>query len=1114
MEKQRITSQILKELERKWMLVKSTATPPQAEGQPQQPEASGWGKKFNAYLPAALVGNKTLISFLNALRAEIEKLQVLDKWEGDPPLILEGLLISPSGRRGFLYDLAGGPVETTTVAKKFKIKTAAVVLVPPTPPETSPTTHLAISSDFVALTPPLLATDAILLLTSIQQVLDNAKVIQKVATDLASGGAPDALRVWFEETFARRRPTGAELLRQALSPHRALHASREVQQFVDNLLSLLHYSPTLFYRVFEIKMALRHNPITLATLPPQERRKVEALISSFARKLETNLAAVQQDNALLSALARSLVVDSPKFLEGVLLHELLHYRGEHLSYPHRRVAMGSIMEIVAEELVKIARQKGERRRIKIKSDPDHPQEFEVGPNTTPEEIIPILDRIAEVATSPYEVKKPSKDRQLDRWWFNLVNSALNFYFDLLINSSIYDLLKMASPLGALAGAYEFVFPQTFGLRPLHTASPEEVEEIVRKFRRIVAEEVAKSIWERKEKTVMMSERGEGAAEQPTEGEEAEGAGEGEVEIEEEGEGMDGEEEEERRGKGERRKTPRLWDWSERNIGEIKETSPEEEREEGKEEKEEGEAAAPKEEEKKGEEEEGKGKEGKEEEERKKEGKREEGEGERREEEPLPPGISEDEIRQAQKELDELLKDILRQYGMNAGRVIDALGVGVSELRTIEPPPWHEALSQELTKRIPQIPPASGRVEEGRWRERRGYYSPYGQIYRRQETVKRQINFIILQDVSGSMSALYEQVVGHIIGWLQRHNWRQEGVTFHNLPHLRLVEAKVVFIPVDTQIHRVGIWAGGGNIDEVASRTLTNIRGGGTDIYGLSPNSVGLYHIVKLLFDREFSQEIVGSPALASRPAWEEGMRSKIYTLGGGASSRIVQLGKIFQENGLIAPQPREVLWVFFIATDHATYMGEMERLQEIVRTIESAVGDNYLIFYLIYTSPKEFETHVEAIEQIWGAQVVGDIAGYPIKRLSNNRVFVVLAQDPTVSASTHQLVQSRLMEQQVTPPVPEEGAEEEPAEVAEEPVEVEEKPVEEEPTEEVPSEEAPPAEEGEREPTPQPPPAEGEEGEEKGEEEEERLRKAFMRAFIAALGGKEAEGDERSSSGR
>jgi len=1104
MEKQRITQQILKELEKQWMLVKATATSPEAEGQPQQPEASAWGKKFNAYLPAALVGNKTLISFLNALRAEMEKLQILDKWEGDPPLILEGLLRSPSGTRGLLYDLAGGPRETTTVAKKFKVNTAAVVLVPPTPPEKSPTTHLAISSDFVALTPPLLATYTIILLTIIQQVLDNDKVKQEVATDLANGRAPGALRVWFVETFARRQPAGAELLRQALCPYRALHASKEVQQFVDNLSSLLHYSPTLFRKVFEVKTALRHSPITLATLPPTEKRKVEAIISSFTQKLETSLAAAQQDDALLSALAHSLLVDSPKFLEGVLLHELLHYRGEHLSYPHRRIAMGSIMEIVAEELIKIARQKRERRRIKIKSDPTRPQEFEVGPDTTPEEIIPILDRIAEVATSPYEVSKPSKKRQLDRWWFNLVNSALNFYFDLLINSSIYDLLKMASPLGALAGAYEFVFPHTFGLRPLHKASPEEVEEIIRKFRRTVAGEVAKSIWESVEKADVRGRGEEGAAGQPMEREEEGEEGEREAEeVEREEEG--------RRGEGRGRKSPRLWDWSEKNVGEIKETTPEEEREEG--EKEEEEPATPKE----GKEEEGKGeeeKEGRREEEpaTPREGKGEEEKEGRREEEPTPPGVSEDEIRQAQKELEEIIKDILRRHGMDAGRLMDALGVGVSELRTIEPPPWHEALLWELTKRIPQIPPTSGKVEEGRWRERRGYYSLYGQIYRRQETVKRQINFIILQDVSGSMSALYERVVGHIIGWLQRHNWRQEGVTFHNLPHLRLVGAKVVFIPVDTLIHRVGIWAGGGNIDEVASRTLTNISGGGTDIYGLSSGSVGLYHIVKLLFDREFSQEIVGSPVSANQPVWEEGMRNKIYTLEGGPSSRIVQLGKILQENGLIVPQPREVLWVFFIATDHDTNVREMGRLQEITRTIQSAVGDNYLIFYIIYNNPEAFKDHVETIEKIWNAQVVGDIAGYPVKQLSNNRVFIVFAQDPSVSASTHQLVQSRLMEQQVTPPAPEEEAEE-PAEVEEEPVEAEKEPVEvkEEPTEEAPPEEAPSAEEVEKEPTPQPPPAEGKEVE---SEEEERLRKAFMTTFIAALQEKGAEGDERSSSDR
>ena len=893
-------------------------------------------------LPPALRGDAAVRQFVDMLRNLIREKDVDGWWTGDFPKIIDDGLAQYSGKYFSLLELCGDARTAAKYAELFGIPTAAICRFRIGKDPTYRTV-LAISPQFVRALPIQSAIDAAIFIHAINLAVRELGS-DVVLSELQGNGAPPDVVGFFHRMWGGETPTLHSILSQLID----ISLTRQYKvnptaRFVGwGLVSILRYSPSLFDKVSDIKVAIAVDADTLMAMRAQEgdeesSSRLEELMKlreKFVAGLSRELSSIPPD--FIRNLGLSVLHDARDLWNAILFHEVGHLVGDH-TLPVTMIEDSRwINKYVARRLVELAQQHGRGKRIEFPNGVT----IEVSPPPPDDDaaFAAEVDKIRKTLDNLVAYIFTEEGRKLPL--ARLYDEALNHYYDLIVNNAVFEYLLRRSPTGVLSLVYRYVVPYAFGLPTFAEAvtNPQLSEaDIYTAYRRKIGEELADALWREEHEDVDIKNGGIGN-------------------------GIKGKSRVKGRMSGKRRS---IWDWDEDNTGDVEDkgTVDEEDIEEGEgEEEDEGKGKQKGEEEKKedeeGKEDEGAGKQ-REDESEKEEGK---GIGERKEdEEEEKDGATDEEVKNAQNDLEDALRRILHRHGLEPGALINPLRMRPAEREEVPPPVWHEELRTTLELMLTRLQPQ----EPGE--EKRSYYresrKPVGlgedTIYVSRPGREFKINFVVVQDVSGSMSHLYNEVVSHFVGWLTAHQW---DMARRMVMGVEKIGVNIFFLPIDTVIHKIGWWSarGGGEISEFAQNSLLGVAGGGTDIYGVSQGSLGLRQFIKVMFDPTYREKVLGEAReTAEREEDERIVRVSRHSDAG--------LARALNQLGVFAAATEEnwndAWWVFIIATDHQTELGDRIALRDMVDTLNSKLPSRYMVFYLLYNADKE--QTISELEEMW-----------------------------------------------------------------------------------------------------------------------------------------------------
>ncbi len=980
-------------------------------------------------LPPALREVDAARQFVNILRNLVVERDVEERWTGELPKIIDEGIMQYTGKYFSLLDLSGGAKSAAKYARMFGIPTAAICRYR-TKNDPTYRTVLAISPEFVRRLPLQLAIDTMLL---VQSIILAVKVVGKsqIERELIANNAPSEVIDFFEQ-FSRETPSLHSVVSKLVdvSPTRQYRIDPTARQVAWGLISLLRYSPTLYETVSDIKAALSLDASSLSQMLGEVATQGEDVVERLKRLIELQASFVREFTRGISSLPPdftknftvSLLHDAREGWNAILFHEVGHLVGEHTLPTTRLEDCKWINKYVAQHLVKMAQERGEKKKIKISEG----VEIEITPPPAGDAaaFAAEVDRIRR--TLDTLVSQLFAEESKNPVLANLYGHALNIYYDLIINNGVVEYLLHRSPTGVLSCAFRFATPHTLGLPLLsETGSPQSQlsdADIYKEYRRKVGEELAKVLWNLKEE-----EGGNGGG----------------------GNGRKGKKRVKGRLWGRGR---RVWDWEEDDTGSVEDKGTIEEEEE----------------EEKGE--------------KKEEEREEEKGGEKKEEEEK--GATDDEIKDAKDDLREAMKRALQRHGHGLwhGDLVDKLTVRPYEREEVPPPEWHKELRNVLEAVVsmrlqPQEP---GEEKRSYYRESR----KYDEIYVSRPGREYKINFVVVQDVSLSMAHLYDSVVSHFIGWLMSHQW---DITRKMVVGVEKISVNIFFLPIDTVIHKIGWWGArrGEDVHQFAQKALLGVRGGGTDIYGVSANSLGLYHFIRVMFDPAYRENVK-----EKREAKEEEEEGIVSLRSYNISTLADALGRLGVFSAARDEGWDDALWVFIIATDHATELSDMSVLHKMVDILNSR---RYMVFYLLYSSDKE---QISVLQQIWqNANAVPiTMSGYNLVTIKPG-IFAFFIEEQQGEAAEQQHLVERTEDISPVPTTP----------TAETRPEEEEK----ETTPEISPPQAPEEMKQEEEQvqgsSEEKKDAEGKEEDVEPKNDVEKLKKAFIAAFLRFLSEKERE---------
>ena len=449
--------------------------------------------KLLKMLPVALRENDTVRQFIETLVGLLQEKDVDGRWRGKLPKVIDEGLALYSGRHFSLRKLCGDAETAAKYANLFKIPTVAICRFR-TKRNPTPRIVLAISPSFVRSIPIQSSMDAIVLTYTINLAIKEVGG-NKILKELQNSSAPPDVVEIFREIWGGGMPTLHSLLSRLtdVSFTRQYKVSPTARQTVWGLVSLLRYSPSLFEKVNDIKVAISVSADFLTQMQSaaedsESRRRVEELRrlrEKFITGLGRELSNLPPD--YMADFALSVLLDAWDTWNAILFHEVGHLVGDHILPTVAIEESRWINKYVAQRLVELAQQHG-GKRIEF---PDGVV-IEVTPDSEVSRIRRVLDNLVGQIFSETRRKQALA---------KLYNRALNYYHDLIVNNSVFEYLLRRSPTGALYLVYRAIVPYAFGL-PIFSetvTNPQLTEaDVYSSYRRKVGEDLADALWEWKQ----------------------------------------------------------------------------------------------------------------------------------------------------------------------------------------------------------------------------------------------------------------------------------------------------------------------------------------------------------------------------------------------------------------------------------------------------------------------------------------------------------------------------------------------------------------------------------------------------------------------------------------